>query len=109
MIVPKDSRGEVRKILRCSAKIVLNNATRIKGRTIDISMSGISLMLDEPIGIAQQCSISFEAPAGGRVVKVDVTAKSLYCTCVGTDGFRVGFQFDQRNEASVKTIRQLLQ
>ena len=109
MTASKDLRGEARKILRCSARIVLNNGTQIKARTIDISMSGISLMLDESIGIAQQCSIAFEAPAGGRVVKIAVTAKSLYCTCVGTSGFRVGFQFDQKNEATFKTIRQLLQ
>lgn len=109
MVISKDLRHEARKILHCAAKIVPNNATQIKARTIDISMSGISLMLDEPVAISQQCSISFEAPAGTKIVKIDVTAKSLYCTCVGTSGFRVGFQFDQKNEAAMKLIRQLLQ
>ena len=108
MLDQKDSRLEARKILRCVARVSLSNATQIKARTIDISMSGISLMLDEPIATAQQCTIAFEAPGGGKMVKVNVTAKSMYCTCVGTSGFRVGFQFDQRNEAIAKTIRQLL-
>jgi len=109
MNAPKDSRAEVRKTLRCSARIILNNAMQIKARTIDISMSGISLMLDEPIATSQQCSIAFEASAGGRLLKINVAAKSMYCTCVGTSGFRVGFQFDQKTEATVKTIRLLLQ
>ena len=109
MIDKKDPRLESRKILRCVAKVTLSNATQVKARTIDISMSGISVMLDEPIATAQQCTIAFEAPGGGKMVKVNVTAKAMYCTCVGTSGFRVGFQFDLRNDEVAKTIRQLLQ
>lgn len=109
MVAPKDARVEPRKILRCSARIVLANGTQIKGRTIDISMSGISVMLVEPVPIAQVCTILFEAPGGTKIVQVNVPGKSVYCTCVGTDGFRTGFQFDLRNDMVAKTIRQLLQ
>jgi c-di-GMP-binding flagellar brake protein YcgR len=109
MTSPKDLRAEPRKVLRCSARIVVNNATQIKGRTIDISMGGISVMLDEPFAVPQQCSIAFDAQVGGKVVNVNVVAKSTYCTCVGTSGFRVGFQFDQKNEATAKAIRQVMQ
>ena len=109
MVDPKEGRVEARKILRCSAHVILTNSTLVKAKTIDISMSGISLMLDEPLATSQQCMISFEAPANGKIVKVAVAARSVYCTCVGTSGFRVGFQFDQRNEAGIKSVRLLLQ
>jgi len=109
MTASKDLRAESRKVLRCTARIVLNNATQIKGRTLDISMGGISVMLDEPLAVQQQCSIEFDAPVGGKIVNVNVMAKSTYCTCVGTSGFRVGFQFGQKSEAALKAIRQLMQ
>ena len=109
MTAPKDLRTEARKVLRCAARIALNDARQIKGRTIDISMGGISMMLDEPFTVPQQCAIAFDAPVGGKIVNINVTAKSTYCTCVGTSGFRVGFQFDQKSEATVKAIRQLMQ
>jgi hypothetical protein len=109
MATGKDARVEPRKILRCSAKVVLANGTQVKGRTIDVSMSGISIMLYEPIAAAQTCTILFEAPAGSKVLSINVPGKAVYCTCVGTDGFRVGFQFDLRNDVVAKTIRQLLQ
>ena len=102
-------RVEPRKIMRYAARISTNNGVSIKGRTIDISMSGISLMLEEPIVASQRCTIGFEALVSGKMVKIIVGAKVAYCTCVGTSGFRVGLQFDQHNEADAKTIRQLLQ
>jgi len=109
MATSKEARVEPRKILRCSARVVLSNGMQVKGRTIDISMSGISIMLYEPIQALQVCTVIFDAPAGSKVLNVNVPAKAVYCTCVGTDGFRVGFQFDLRNDTVAKTIRQLLQ
>jgi c-di-GMP-binding flagellar brake protein YcgR len=109
MVAPKETRLEARKILRCAAKILLKDASPINARTIDISMSGISLMLAAPVAVSQQCVVIFDAPVDGKIVKINLVAKAIYCTCVGTSGFRVGFQFDQRSEAVTKSIRQLLQ
>ena len=66
-------------------------------------------MLEEPVAISQSCVIVFEAPANGKIVKVNIAAKAVHCTCVGTTGFRVGFQFDRKNEVAAKSIRLLLQ
>jgi hypothetical protein len=109
MVDPKDSRVEPRKIVHYSARVLSNNSTSVKARTIDISMNGISLMLDEPVAISQQYSVVFEAALGGKFVKINLTGRSMYCTCVGTSGFRVGIQFDPHNDAIAKTIRQLMQ
>jgi PilZ domain-containing protein len=109
MVEQKESRVEPRKIVRYSARVLSNNSTSVKARTIDISMSGISLMLDEPIPVSQQYSVVFEAAIGDKFVKINLAGRSMYCTCVGTSGFRVGIHFDQHNEAIAKTIRQLMQ
>lgn len=109
MVAPKEARMEARKVLRCAANVILKDGLVVKARGIDLSMSGISLMLEEPIPISQQCMLDFEAPANGKIVKINVGVRSIYCTCVGTSGFRVGFQFDRTNEVIAKSIRQLLQ
>jgi hypothetical protein len=105
----KDGRAEARKILRCSTRVVINETVKVKGRTIDISISGISAMMDEPIASMQKCRIYFDAPAGSRILNINIAARAVYSTCVGTSGFRVGFQFSQTDEAGMKLIRQLLQ
>jgi len=109
MVDPSELRVDTRKILRCAAKVLLKDSTVLNARTIDISMSGISLMLNDQIPTPLQCVIVFEAPANGKMVKVSVGAKAVYCTCVGTSGFRGGFQFDKGNDLAAKSIRQLLQ
>lgn len=109
MVDPKELRVDTRKILRCAATVLLQGSIRLRARALDISMNGISLMLTEQIPTALQCVIVFEAPANGKMVKVSVGAKAIYCTCVGTSGFRCGFQFDKANEVAAKAIRQLLQ
>lgn len=109
MVDPKEARAEARKILRCTAKVVGGNGTQVSARTMDISMSGISLMVAEPLAPSQQYTIVFDAFANEKLIKVNAPAKVVYCICVGTSGFRVGFQFDQKNEIAMRSIRQLLQ
>jgi len=89
--------------------VLLPDGTRIRGRSIDLSLSGICLMLTDSIAAPQQCVVLFEASASGKTVQVNVGARAVYCTCVGTSGFRVGFQFDRSNEVAAKAIRQLMQ
>lgn len=109
MTVQNDARAMARKMLRCAARVVFGDATSIKGKTVDISMSGVSVMLDEPVTVGRPCTVMLEPSVNGKPVKVSVQAKAVYCTCVGTSGFRVGLQFGPQDSAMAKLIRQLLQ
>ena len=109
MADPKDARAVARKILRCSARVIVSETLAHKARTQDISMAGISLMLDEPLPLGQTVTVVFDAPINGRIVKIQVTAKAMYCSCVGTSGFRAGMHFGKLPEDVAKLIRQLLQ
>ena len=109
MAEQKDARTAARKVLRCPARVLLSETVAIKGRTIDVSMAGVSVMFDEPIPVAQQCTLIFDASINGKIVKINVKAKAVYCTCVGTSGFRVGMHFSQQDQETAKLIRQLLQ
>jgi len=109
MAEQKDARTAARKVLRCPARLMLGDAAAIKGRTIDISMTGVSIMLDEPIAVGRPCTLVFDPPVNGKLVKISIPGKAIYCTCVGTSGFRVGMQFAPQDAAMAKLIRQLLQ
>jgi len=109
MVEQKDARGTARKVFRCPARVMLSEIMSIKGRTIDISMSGVSIMLDEPIAVGRSCTLTFDPSVNGKPVKINVQAKVVYCSCVGTSGFRVGLQFGPQDTTMSKLIRQLLQ
>jgi hypothetical protein len=104
----QEARAAARKVLRCPARVVFSDAVSFKARTIDVSMAGISLMLDEPIPLARQCTVNLDATVNGKSVKISVPAKAVYCS-VGSAGFRAGMQFAPLSEAVAKQVRQLLQ
>lgn len=108
MAEQKEARAAARKVLRCPARVLLSDTVVVKGRTMDVSMAGVSVMLDEPIPVSRLCTLIFDAPINGKIVKINVAAKAVYCTCVGTSGFRVGMQFSQQDQDMAKLIRQLL-
>lgn len=102
-----ETRIAPRKILRVRAKVMLNGGRPpVMGRTIDISTSGISVMLEDSLAAGESCVIAFEAPIRGTIRKVMASAKAVYSIC-GADGFRTGFQFVQLDAANTSIINEL--
>lgn len=108
MAVQKEARGAARKVLRCPALVTLPDARTVKARTFDVSMSGLSVMVDSPLTPGQVCTIAFDAFAGAKLVRINVAARAIHCSLSGTEGFRVGFQFEPHDETAARAIRQLL-
>jgi hypothetical protein len=106
---PKEQRTEIRKTLRCAATVTSTKTPPLPGRTVDISLHGISIMLPKPMKVGEQFMLSFDAMSGSKMLTVKVSAKVAYCICVGTSGFRSGFQFAQLEERNAKIIRDLMQ
>lgn len=104
----KDARNEVRKVLRCQARILFKNAPSLSGRTFDISPSGICIIAPEHIAPGQSCGLSFSTPIAGKIIEVNTLAKVAYSICIGTTGFRVGFQFVDPDPAARAAINQIL-
>ena len=88
----EETRIAPRKLIRSRAKVGLENGPTLSGRTVDISMTGICVMVDGPINPGHVCMIAFEATVQGKPMMVTVMAKTVYSIC-GRDGFRTGFQF----------------
>jgi len=106
--VQNEARVNARKILRCPARLTLADGTALRGRTFDVSMGGLSIMMDNPLPLGTHCTIAFEALTGGKTVKINVAARVIHCALSGTDGFRIGVQLERNDEAAARAMRQLL-
>jgi hypothetical protein len=103
-----DIRIAPRKVLRCRAKVMISGGRPpLNGRTVDISTSGICIMLEAPLQAGESCVISFEAPVKGTIRKVMVSANAVYSIYSG-EAFRTGFQFVQLDAASTSIINELV-
>lgn len=102
-----EARIAPRKAIRCRAKIVLDDKISLDARTVDISSSGICMILAEQLPAGRACLIAFDIPINGKMRKIRAVAKAVYSICSGTEGFRVGFQFVQVDAATTMTITEL--
>jgi hypothetical protein len=105
----KESRTELRKALRYAATVMSRTNSPQAGRTIDISPGGISVMLSKHLNAGDQYVVSFDATLGNQLVSVNASATLVYSICVGTSGFRTGFQFGPVDAKTAQIIRQLSQ
>jgi hypothetical protein len=104
----EETRVAPRKVLRCRAKVMLDGGRPpMMGRTIDISISGICLMLESPLVAGESCVIAFEAPVNGTMRRIMVSAKTVY-SIYSSDGFRIGLQFVQLDAANTSIINQIV-
>jgi c-di-GMP-binding flagellar brake protein YcgR len=88
----EETRGDTRKPFRCRIKVGLANGAQVEGRTVDISSSGICVMVGNSLPPGQTCMIHFETVIGGMQRKVEAPAKVVY-NIYGSAGFRTGFRF----------------
>ena len=103
----KELRTEQRKVFRCPATVMSPTNYPQAGRTIDISSKGISVMLDKHLSAGDQYTISFNTTLGNQLVSVNASARLVYSICVGTSGFRTGFQFGTLDARTAQVIKQL--
>lgn len=88
----EEQRKSERKVLRVRAKVVMEGAAPVSGRTSDLGANGVSITLADPLPVGQTGELSFDLMVGGKPVPVSARAKALYCIFSGGE-FKVGFQF----------------
>lgn len=79
----------------------------MRGRLLDISLGGVSVLLGEQLHPGQTCTVGFETPLNGKPVRVTGTARVIYSILSGTDGFRTGLQFLELDPANHKAVAEL--
>ncbi|HJV74851.1 MAG TPA: PilZ domain-containing protein [Noviherbaspirillum sp.] len=103
-----ETRSAPRKALRAHARVVLPGAAPLRAKTIDVSMGGVSIIVAEQIPVGQKCTVAFEAPFNGTMVRVVAVARIVYSILKGTDGYRTGMQFVEIDEANNRALAGLM-
>lgn len=102
-----EQRVGIRKIVRTKALVAMDGLPAMMGRTIDVSIGGISLTFDNKLLVGQMGQVSFEIFLEGKGQVISTQAKVSYCIFSG-DHFRIGFQFVNPDTVTVATINKLM-
>jgi c-di-GMP-binding flagellar brake protein YcgR len=107
MIGSEENRVAPRKILRVRARVVVQGGATLNGKTVDISASGICILVEGPVPVGHTCMIIFDAMVKGAPKQVNATGKVVY-SIFSRDGFRTGFQFNQLTPANTALINDIV-
>lgn len=102
-----EARRAPRKNLRARAQVAAPAEPVQNGWTVDVSVSGVCIMLAEQVQNGAKCVIRFEVPVDTQKKIVQAAATAVYCVCVGRQGFRVGFHFSEPDPVRTNTIKAL--
>jgi hypothetical protein len=93
-----DRREAARRPLRGPALVLLPGQPGRLGRTVDVSETGVCVMLPEGLPETTECLVGFEVPDRNGVRKrVQARARVVHSvlSTQGGDGFKIGMQFLQ--------------
>jgi methyl-accepting chemotaxis protein/flagellar basal body-associated protein FliL len=88
-----DQRSAKRKPLACEGVLQLAGGRTIGMQTVDMSLTGLGVIVEEALPKDQECTIDFEAPLGGYTQRVAVAARIAYCGVSEVGGYKVGLEF----------------
>ncbi len=78
------------------------------GKTVDISFTGISVVVPDPIPAGSMCTIAFDVMIKGKTTPVALPAKVAYNVLMGSRGFRIGFQFARLSDSHIACLKELM-
>lgn len=97
----------IRYPIRGRAQVALPNQTVFSGHTLDISLGGVCILLDDQIPLNVLFPIRFEMTVNGKVEVITTRARSVYGVFASHGGFRVGFQFNDDDPNRTALIKKL--
>ncbi|TMH30978.1 MAG: PilZ domain-containing protein [Betaproteobacteria bacterium] len=93
-----------RKVLRRAAIVTPPDGVERSVSTWDLGLDGMSVLSSRPISPGTKCMVRFEVPLRGSAVDVSAQVKSVYCSFMGADGFKVGMVFIHLDASSATAI-----
>jgi c-di-GMP-binding flagellar brake protein YcgR len=91
----RERRKADRKLLRSPARLVFEGHSEIHGRTADISVGGIGVLLQVNLRKHMRCEVTFELPVGDGDILLVSSQAMITGVVLGPEkeGFRTGLQF----------------
>jgi len=94
--------------MRWPASLRLGHTTVLTGKAIQISNTGIGLLLDRTIREGETALVRVDAFVDGNPLRLQARTSVVCCTCVGMDGFRISLLFQELDEDAQSAIESLL-
>lgn len=96
------------KTMRWPASLRLGHTTQLTGKAIQISSTGVGLLLDHTVREGEIGLVRVDAFVAGNPVRLQARTSVVCCTCVGMDGFRISLLFQDLDEDALNAIEALL-
>lgn len=103
----RDARVHDRKPISFPVALALHDATKFAGVTCDISMGGISVLMQEFIPRGHYCTVAFEVPDTSKRRKILALGQIVYANSQES-GFKTGIRFLDMEPDSLQIVKELL-
>lgn len=94
--------------MRWPASLRLGHTLQLTGKAIQISSSGVGLLLDRTVREGEVGLVRVDAFVAGNPVRLQARTSVVCCTCVGMDGFRISLRFQDLDEDAQSAVDSLL-
>lgn len=98
-----DQRKGIRKVMRGRAMLMLDGTAPVHARTFDVGLGGVSLKVVDSVCAGEGGLVSFEVFVGGKLDIITTRIVVAHCVC-GSEGFKVGLQFERLDESATAVI-----
>lgn len=103
-----DARGAKRVKVNGRARVVLGKATGATGKLIDMSETGLGLMMDDMPPAKLVTGVQCDIFHNGKRFLFSAAASCVYGVLASGKGFKVGFQFGNLDPAAKKAITDIM-
>jgi len=94
--------------MRWPASLRLDHTTVLTGKAIQISNSGVGLLMDRTLREGETALVRVDAFVDGSPLRLQARTSVVCCTCVGMDGFRISLRFQELDEDAQNAVDSLL-
>lgn len=90
-----ERRSSQRKLFSTTACLTCQDDARVQGRTLDISSTGMAVVMPLSPALGLICMIAFSVPTAARQSKkIEIAGRIIYSILSGPQGgFRLGLEF----------------
>ncbi|MET0535463.1 MAG: PilZ domain-containing protein [Steroidobacter sp.] len=105
---PTADTGARIKVMRWPADLRLDHTTVLTGKAIQVSSTGIGLLLDRSVREGETGLVRVSAFIGGLPVRLQARGSVVCCACVGMEGFRISVRFQDLDDDAQDALDKLL-
>jgi hypothetical protein len=105
---PNSDSGVRVKVMRWPADLRLGHTTILEGKAIQISSSGVGVLLGRSVREGETGLVRVNAFINGAPVRLQARCTVVCCSCVGMAGFRISLRFQELDNDAQDAVDKLL-